>query len=165
MLLGNNNYRPVWIVVTSIICAVGLNIFPLGWMWGYFQPDWVALVVIYWCFWEPERRGAGLGWISGLLMDVVDYAVLGKNMLSKTVCAFFANKISLRLRVYPVWQQCIGVAVLVTIDTAVIALVQHFLGQSPLSTSRWLAPLSSMLMWPVVVFILNGTARRRGYMR
>ena len=122
-------------------------------------------MVIYWCFWEPERMSAGVGWISGLLLDIVNFAVMGKNMLAKTICAFLANKMSLRLRVYPVWQQTLGVGLLVTVDTLVVAAVQFFLGESLPSTGRWLTPVASMLMWPVVVAVLKGSERKRGYMR
>ena len=155
MLLGSNNFRPVWVVVTSLLVAGGLNIFPTGWFGGYFQPDWVALVLIYWCLWEPERIGAGVGWLSGLFLDILDFGIMGKHALAKCVCGFLASRVSLRLRVYPTWQQCIGVAVLISIDTLIEALVLVLLDRPGLSIGHWLSPGASMLMWPVVLVILH----------
>ncbi len=155
MLLGSSGHRPIRVVVFSFICAACLNIFPLGLVGGFFQPDWVALVLIYWCLWDPERMGAGIGWVSGMLLDALDYAVLGKHALAKTVCGFLSNKISLRLRTYPVWQQSLGVAILVGVDTLVVALVQYMLDEQPLSLARWMTPFSSMLMWPLVLVVLH----------
>jgi len=163
MLLGSNQFRPVWVVVASFVVAACLNIFPTGLPGGYFQPDWVALVLIYWCLWEPERIGAGAGWASGLLLDVLDYAVLGKHALAKTVCGFAANRISLRLRVYPVWQQCIGVGILVAIDTLVVALVLLVLERPTMSLGRWLTPFASMLMWPLVLVALQRRSSNRSF--
>ena len=51
------------------------------------------------------------------------------------------------------------------VDTLVVAAVQFFLGESLPSTGRWLTPVASMLMWPVVVAVLKGSERKRGYMR
>lgn len=163
MLLGSSQSRSVWLVAFSFLVAACLDILPVGWLRGYFQPDWVALVLIYWCIHDPDRYGAGIGWLSGLLIDLLDYGILGKYALGKTVLGFLANKISLRLRVYPLWQQCLGVAVLIFVDVIVHALVRFLLEQPTLSIARWLTPLSSMVMWPLVVVILTPRARTRRY--
>lgn len=163
MLLGSSAQRPVWVVVVSILGAACLNVFPMGDFGNWFRPDWIALVLIYWCLWEPERIGAGVGWLSGLLLDIVQGGVLGKHALGKTLLAFTANKLSLRLRAYPMWQQCVGVAVLVFLETLVHALIRFLLEEQTLSIARWLTPLSSMLMWPIVVVTLNSPQRSRRY--
>lgn len=163
MLLNNNGSRSLWVVVGSFLAAGCLNILPVGWTNGYFQPDWVALVLIYWCLWQPERVGPGVGWLSGLFLDALDYAALGKHMLAKTVLGFLSNKLSLRLRAYPTWQQCIGVGLLVGVDTAVVAVATTLAGQPPLEAPRWLTPVSSMLMWPLVVMVLQRRVAARSY--
>lgn len=163
MLLGNNQHRPAWVLVGSLLAATCLNIFPMGWLGGYFQPDWVALVLIYWSFREPERVGAGVGWSSGFLLDIVQNGVLGKHALGKTVLGFLANKVSLRFRSYPMWQQCVGVAALIAIETLAHAMIRFLLEEQTLSLARWMTPLASMIMWPLVVVTLNARQRVRGY--
>ena len=163
MLLGSSNYRPLWIVVGSFLIAGCLNILPMGIMAGYFQPDWVVLVLIYWCFWEPERIGAGAGWCAGIFLDMLDYGTFGKHALAKLVCGFLANRISLRLRSYPVWQQSAAVGVLIAIDTLIVAIVQLFLDEPNLSIGRWCTPLASMVMWPVVLITLKPAFPRHGF--
>ncbi len=163
MLLGSSRHRPVWVVVVSLLAAALLNILPVGLAGGYFQPDWVALVLIYWCLWDPERIGAGVGWGAGMLMDALDFGVLGRYALGKTVIAFIANRLSLRLRAYPMWQQCLGVGALVLLDTTVAEAVLYLLEREPGGLERWLTPLSSLLMWPLVVLTLRPSPRSRRY--
>jgi rod shape-determining protein MreD len=163
MLLSSSSRRPLWVIVASILVAACLNILPIGLMGGYFQPDWVALVLIYWCLWEPERIGAGTGWCAGLLLDLLHGGLLGRFALGKTLLGFVANKVSLRLRAYPVWQQSIGVAVLVLLDTLIHALIRMLLDEETLHLARWMTPLSSMIMWPIVVIVLNPRSRQRRY--
>ena len=40
-----------------------------GWL-DPFRPEWVALVLIYWCMAVPNRVGVGVAWIVGLLQEV-----------------------------------------------------------------------------------------------
>jgi rod shape-determining protein MreD len=163
VLIGSSAPRSAWLVAASFLAAACLNILPLGWLGGYFQPDWVSLVLIYWCIREPERTGAGVGWVSGLLVDLVSGGILGRYALGKTVLGFVSNKLSLRLRVYPVWQQCLGVAALVFLETLVYAVEGLLLGEAPLPLARWMTPLASSILWPLVVVILRPRSRTRGY--
>ena len=39
MLLGSSSFRPLWVVAFSLVVALILNVFPMGLLWGYFQPD------------------------------------------------------------------------------------------------------------------------------
>ncbi len=163
MLLGSSQQRPLTLIVVSLALAGSLAILPLGWLGGYFQPDWVALVLIYWCIWEPERIGAGAGWCAGLMLDLLTGGILGRFALGMTVVGFLANKVSLRLRAFPLWQQCIGVAVLVSVDVLCHALVGAVLEEESLGLGRWLSPLASLLAWPLVVVVLAPRSRQRRY--
>ncbi len=163
MLIGSNTQRPAWFIVASFAAAGCLNVLPLGWLGGYFQPDWVALVLIYWCFWEPERVGAVAGWCAGLMLDLLTGGILGRFALGKTIVGFAANKISLRLRVYPVWQQCVGVAAIIALDTLTHAVVHLLLEEGPMPLARWLTPAASMIMWPLVVVLLSPRSRQHRY--
>jgi len=163
MLLGNSLHRSGWLVAVTIAASGCLNILPLGWLGGWFQPDWMALVLIYWCIHEPDRIGVTVGWLGGLLLDLLGGGILGRHALGKTVLAFAANKVSLRFRAYPLWQQCLGVAALIFVQTLVYALVRVLLAEPPLPLALWLTPAASMIMWPLVVVVLSPRSRSRRY--
>jgi cell shape-determining protein MreD len=67
------------------------------------------------------------------------------------------------MRVYPVWQQSFGVAVLLALDTLTQALVRFFLDEDPFPIGRWLTPFASMILWPVVVVVLSPRSKLRRY--
>ena len=57
-------------IVLSFVAAFLLVLLPLpGWATMY-RPDWVVLVLIYWCLVEPERVGPVAGWVVGLAVDI-----------------------------------------------------------------------------------------------
>ena len=68
--------RP-WFIFFSLIAAALLNFLPTAHWPGV--PDWVALVLCFWCVREFRRVGMGWAFVLGLLMDVADGAVLGQH--------------------------------------------------------------------------------------
>ena len=46
------------------------------------KPDFLALVLLYWCIQEPRLIGVGIAWFVGLLMDVTDATVFGQHALA-----------------------------------------------------------------------------------
>ena len=57
-------------------------------------PDFLALVLLYWCIQEPRYVGVGTAWAVGLVMDVADATVFGQHALAYAVLA-------LRGRIFP----------------------------------------------------------------
>ena len=153
-----------WIIPATLAIALLLTALPVpSWAVPY-RPDWVGVVLIYWCIATPHRVGAGVGWLVGMVMDAMQFTLLGQNALAKTVLAFAANQFHLRIRMYPMWQQCIVVLILLSID---IGLVMWIHGISHNIAVRWWAwwpAVTSMLIWPWAFVILRD-ARRRVHLR
>jgi len=146
---------PLSLVVALVLMAVPL---PRGAM--QYRPDWVGLVLIYWCLFIPERVGIGTGWLSGLLMDVMQYTLLGQNALSKAVLAFLANQVHSHVRMYPWWQQSIVVFILLSIDVAIVALIHGMVGGVTLDWRYWMPCVVAMLIWPWLGLLFRTTTRR-----
>lgn len=82
-------------VVFSLIVALGLNFIPMGRFFAV--PDFVALVLAFWCVREPHRIGMGTGFVLGLLVDVAHGAVLGQHATAYVLLAWAAIYQSRRL--------------------------------------------------------------------
>ncbi|MGB5178147.1 MAG: rod shape-determining protein MreD, partial [Gammaproteobacteria bacterium] len=93
------------VIVFTFIIALLLTVIPLPDWARYMRPDWVGLVLIYWCMALPERVGVATGWFTGLMVDLLTGTLLGQHALSLTVVAYITLKFHLRLRLVPVWQQ------------------------------------------------------------
>ena len=59
------------VILVTFIAALLLTIIPLPDWARYLRPDWVGLVLIYWCLALPERVGVSTGWFMGLLVDLL----------------------------------------------------------------------------------------------
>lgn len=144
----------------SLGVALVLMAIPLPRAAQEFRPDWVALILIYWCWATPERVGVGVGWVSGLLMDAMQYTLLGQNAFAKAVVVFLASQFHRRIRMFPVWQQAIVVFVLLSIDLGIVALVHGMVSDVRFNWTYWMSCAVGMLVWPFLCLLLRDTKRR-----
>ena len=75
-------------IALSLGAALMLNLLPWSGAWLWVKPDFVALVVLYWCVEQPRRVGFISAWVLGLLMDVGDGALFGQHALAYSILAY-----------------------------------------------------------------------------
>jgi len=139
-------------IVLSILVALLLNGLPWQGIWLMLRPDFVALVMLYWCTHQPLRVGIGLAWAVGILADVADSSLFGQHALAYTLLAFGGVVLHRRLQMFGLREQTSQVLGIFGLTYAAYTLVhwqvngyvvwQYFLG-CVTSTLLW-APLSIM---------------------
>ncbi len=147
------------VVAGSFLVAAVLAVLPLPQWLLWARPEWVALVIIYWCIALPHRVGIFTALLLGLLVDALEGAVLGQNALSLSVLALCSLLVYQRLRVFSLWQQCGVVFLLIGLHQVLGQWVQNLEGAGARSLLFLLPAVSSALLWPVVLHLLRGTRR------
>jgi rod shape-determining protein MreD len=148
-----------WVIVASFVAALMLTIVPMpGWS-VTLRPEWVVLVLIYWCMALPQRVGVGTAWGIGLILDVLQGALLGQHALSLSVVAFLTLKLHQRVRVFPLWQQALIVLLFIALHQLLMLWVKGISGQAAQPWSYWLPSISSMLLWPATFILLRRVRR------
>jgi len=150
--------RPWFIVATLAVALVG-NLLPVSGMMLALKPDFVALLLLYWCIQEPRYVGVGIAWWVGLLMDVGDGTLFGQHALAYAFLAYAAEYFRRRVLRFPLWQQAAQVAVLLGLCAALVLLVR-FVGGAPLP--RWtyaVPPVVGALLWPIVTLAIQWSQR------
>ena len=153
--------RPVrpWFIVATLALALAGNLLPLSGVALALRPDFIALVLLYWCIQEPRYVGVGIAWGVGLLMDVGDATLFGQHALAYAFLAYAAEYFRRRVLRFPLWQQAAQVAVLLGLCAALVLLVR-VVGGAPLP--RWtyaVPPLVGALLWPAVTMLLQWPQR------
>ena len=149
-----------WAIVLSLLVALTLTLLPLPEWAAPYRPDWVALVLIYWCLALPDRVGVGIGWMLGLLLDVLSGTLLGQHALGMTVIAYLAVKLHQRVRLFPTWQQALTVMLLLLLNQLLVLWVNGIIGRPAHSGLYWAPSLTGMLLWPWLFAVLRGMRRR-----
>lgn len=142
-------------VIFSLVLAYLLAIVPLPEWLVYWRPCWVALVVIYWVIAQPHAFGVFSAWAAGLMLDVLLHNTLGQNALALAVIAYTTYVLHMRIRVFPLWQQCLSILVLVGIYMLVNLMVMRAVYVSATGMMYWVPALVSAFMWPWVMMTLD----------
>jgi rod shape-determining protein MreD len=140
--------RPVSTVfiLLSVLAALFLNGLPWEGIGLLLRPDFVALVLLYWCTHKPMRVGIGLSWAVGILADVSDASLFGQHAIAYTVLAFGGVVLHRRLQMFDLRQQTIQVFGIFATTYAVYALV-NWQVKGYVVWPYFLGCLTSSLMW------------------
>jgi rod shape-determining protein MreD len=165
MTLGTDSpqhiLRPVRLgtIATSFAIALVLDFLP--WKDLRLTPDFVALVLVFWCVRQPRLVGLGIAWSLGLLIDAGNGVLLGQHALAYALLAFFAITLSRRILWFGLVQQALHVAPLLAFAEAVTALVRLAAGAEFPGWTIFVGPLIGALLWPLASVVLLAPQRRR----
>ena len=147
------------IILLSFIAAFILSMVPLPQMLQAVRPEFVLVVLIYWCIALPNRVGVGIGWISGLIFDVSSDALLGQHALTFALIAYLAITLHQRIRVFPIWQQALTIFVFMMLQGTVTLWIKGMLGDAPTISVFILPAISTALFWPLGFLIMRQLRR------
>ena len=139
-------------ILGALALALLANFLP--WKQVVLAPDFVALVLVFWCVREPRLVGLGAGWLLGLLVDVGNGVLMGQHALAYSLLAFGAITLSRRVLWFPLWGQALHVAALLLLAQGVSALVRLAAGAEFPGWSVAVGPLIGAALWPVVSLVL-----------
>lgn len=147
------------VIAVTFIAALALLIIPLPDWARYMRPDWVGLVLIYWCLALPERIGVTTGWVAGLFVDILTGTLLGQHALALTVVAWMTLKFHQRIRLFPVWQQALIVMVLLILHQLLVLWISRIIGRPGAPWYYWAPSLVGLLIWPLILVTLRKVRR------
>jgi rod shape-determining protein MreD len=145
-------------IALTLVAALMLNLLPWSGAWLWIKPDFVALVVLYWCIEQPRKVGFISAWVMGLFMDVADGTLFGQHALAYSILAYAGIVLHRRVRMFSGTPQAVHVLVLLLMNDLIVLAVrkvagadfpglQYFLG-SFVAAALWL-PLGALLKLPL----------------
>ncbi len=147
-------------IFSSVLAALFLNGLPWGGIGLLLRPDFVALVMLYWCTHKPMRVGIGITWAVGILADVADASLFGQHALAYTVLAFGGIVLHRRLQMFDLRQQTIQVFGIFAMTYAVYALA-NWQVNGYLVWPYFLGCLTSTLLWMPLSIMFQAMGQMR----
>jgi rod shape-determining protein MreD len=124
------------------------------------RPKLLLLFVIYWSLSAPRLMGLTFAWLCGLAIDVLTSPILGQHALAFLFVAYLTHKFQLRMRIFPIWHQTLTVFMLLALYEFLIFWIDGIIGPAVTTWMRWLPVVSSAILWPVIVAVLDTWTRR-----
>ena len=145
-------------IIASFALALFLNFLP--WRDLRLVPDFVALVLVFWCVRQPRMIGLGVAWTLGLLTDAGHGVLLGQHALAYSLLAFLGIWLSRRILWFGPGLQALHVGVMLLVAQGVALLVRLAAGTDFPGWPIFVGPLAGALLWPLVTWLLLLPQRR-----
>ena len=145
-------------IAFSFAIALLLNFLP--WKDLRLVPDFVALVLTFWCVRQPRLVGLGVAWSVGLLVDAGNGVLLGQHALAYSLLAFVAIWFSRRLLWFGPMLQAAHVALMLALAQSLVLVVRIAAGDPFPGWAIYVSPLAGALLWPMVSWLLVLPQRR-----
>jgi rod shape-determining protein MreD len=145
-------------IIASFALALFLNFLP----WGDLRlvPDFVALVLAFWCIRQPRLVGLGIAWGLGLISDAGNGVLLGQHALAYSIVAFLAIWFSRRVLWFGAGLQALHVGLILLVAQGVALLVRLAAGNDFPGWPILVGPLAGALLWPLASWLLLLPQRR-----
>lgn len=148
-----------WFVPTaSVVIALVLSVVPLPQSVAAFRPDWVAVVLLYWCLIEPRRYGLLSAFWIGLALDTLSGTLLGQHSLALLVVVYLSQRFYLRIRTFPASQVVLLVVLLLALYEFILFWIDGVAGNQVPLIERWGPVVTGGLLW---LLVLVGIERGR----
>ncbi len=141
-----------WFVYLSLLIALGLSYIPTGRLPGV--PDWVAVVLAFWCIREPLRVGMGAAFVFGILVDIGHGAAMGQHALAYVLLAYLAMSVSRRVLWFRVPQQALHILPLLLLTQVIMVVVRVIGGAEFPGPWYFLSSFTGTLLWIPLSFLL-----------
>lgn len=146
-------------IVVSFAAALLINFLP--WKDLRLVPDFVALVLTFWCVRQPRLVGLGVAWSLGLLSDAGNGVLLGQHALAYSVLAFLSIWLSRRILWFGAGLQALHVALLLIAAEGLVLLVRLAAGAQFPGWAILIGPLAGACLWPTLSWVLLLPQRRQ----
>ncbi|KPX20303.1 Rod shape-determining protein MreD [Pseudomonas syringae pv. delphinii] len=152
--------RNGWVVWLTFAIGLLLSVSPLPQFMEIFRPLWLALLLTFWVLALPHKYGMTTAWILGLMEDVLYGTLLGQNALILSLITFLVMSLQQRLRMFPMWQQCLVLLVVFGLAQLAQLWLSALTGNRQPTLALVLPALVSALLWPWVSYGLRGLRKR-----
>jgi len=147
------------IILLTLLVALMASIMPLPLSVDAFRPDWVLIVLIYWCMALPGRVNIITAWVMGFLLDVLLGSVLGVHAAAMAISVYIVAENFQKIRNFSIWQQALITGVLAALYHLVVFWLQRFLIDVTFLTSYLYPVITTIILWPWVFYLLRKTRR------
>lgn len=147
-------------IAMSFLVAVTLAWLPWRGVGLVLRPDFVGLVLLYWCTHKPHRVGIGMAWVLGILVDVADASLFGQHALAYSVLAFGGLVLNRRVQMFNLREQSLHVFVLLLASYVVYALV-HWQVRGFVAWEYFIGVATSAALWIPLTHLLQALRHKR----
>lgn len=148
-----------FIISLTLLIAIMATIAPMPISVDAFRPDWVLVVLVYWCLALPSKVNVITAWVMGLLLDILLGSVLGVHAAAMALSIYIVVVNFQKIRNFSVWQQALIIGVLSAQYNLIVFWLQRFLSDVVFLSSYLYPVITSIIVWPWIFLLLRRVRR------
>ena len=147
----------ILILLTILLSLfVSLITLPLG----YYSPEWILLVLIYWAIAIPSINKLFLAFLLGFLTDIVLGQVLGISSLFYVVLIYIVLRLYNSLRYMTIAQQSFVIFFLIIVKQHLLIWAYIIIGKTIEYQAILIGSFMNAFLWPLIFFALRYVRRK-----
>ena len=147
----------ILILLTILLSLfVSLITLPLG----YYSPEWILLVLIYWAIAIPSINKIFLAFLLGFLTDIVLGQVLGISSLFYVILIYIVLRLYNSLRYMTIAQQSFVIFFLIIIKQHLLIWAYIVIDKTIEYQAILVGSFMNALLWPLIFFALRYVRRK-----
>ncbi len=147
----------ILILLTILLSLfVSLITLPLG----YYSPEWILLVLIYWAIAIPSINKLFLAFLLGFLTDIVLGQVLGISSLFYVILIYIVLRLYNSLRYMTIAQQSFVIFFLIIVKQHLLVWAYIIIGKTIEYQAILIGSFMNAFLWPLIFFALRYVRRK-----
>ncbi len=127
---------------------------------GYFAPEWLLLVNIYWAIALPSNKNMFIAFLSGFLVDIVLGQPLGITSLSYVIFIYIILSLYNSLRYMTITQQMVVLLILIIVKQHFFIWTFYVFALDMDYRTLIISSFITAALWPPIYFSLRFTRRK-----
>jgi rod shape-determining protein MreD len=144
------------LLIILLSLFVSLITLPLG----YYSPEWILLVLIYWAIAIPSINKLFLAFLLGFLTDIVLGQVLGISSLFYVILIYIVLRLYNSLRYMTIAQQSFVIFFLIIVKQHLLVWAYIIIGKTIEYQAILIGSFMNAFLWPLIFFALRYVRRK-----
>jgi len=148
----------LFIILTTVFFGLLLLLTTIP--FGYYAPEWLLLINIYWAIAIPSNNKLFLAFLSGFLVDIALAQILGVSSLLYVLFIYVVLKLYNSLRYMTVSQQMIVILFFLIIKQHIFIWLNYILSMDSNYQSLIVSAFITSIIWPATYYLLRFIRRK-----
>ena len=146
------------IILITIILGLFISLITLP--LGYYAPEWMLLIVVYWAIAIPSNNKMILAFLSGIIVDIVFGQTLGISSLFYVVLVYFILRLYNSLRYMTIAQQAVVLFFFIFIKQHLLVWAYYIIDRNIDYQALLIGSTVSAIVWPIIFYTLRIVRRK-----
>ena len=146
--------------IISITIILGLFISLITLPLGYYAPEWMLLIVIYWAIAIPSNNKLLLAFLTGIIVDIVYGQVLGISSLFYVLMLYIILRLYNSVSYMTIAQQAVVLFIFIFIKQHLLVWAYFIIDRGTDYEALLVGSIVSALIWPLIYYSLRFIRRK-----